>query len=228
MRILLVDDSPLFRRGLAGLLTSCSDVEAVSEAGDGLEAVEKARDFLPDVILMDIFMPRCDGLEATRLIKEELPYVKIVMLTVSDDEQHLFETIKAGAEGYVLKNVEPEALFQMLRGISRGEAPVSPSMAAKILAELAQQHRGGGLGRAPQEPAQLTEREREVLQLLTQGHSNKEIAAILSVSQSAVKNRLRNIMDKLHVYNRIQAALKAIEQGQISPPSRTPRDTQSS
>ncbi|MBF8267761.1 MAG: chemotaxis protein CheY [Dehalococcoidia bacterium] len=218
LRIMLVDDSPLFRKGLSGLLSSCPDMEVIGEAGDGLEAMEKAREFLPDLVLMDIYMPRCNGLEATRLIKEEMPSIKIVMLTVSEDEQHLFETVKAGAEGFVLKNVEPEALLQMLRGLSRGEAPISPSMATKILAEFAQPHQTRETGRTSPATDRLTEREKEVLQLIVEGHSNKEIASLLGVSESTVKNRLRNIMDKLHVYNRIQAAIRAFQRREISSP----------
>ena len=218
MRIILVDDSPLFRKGLSDLLASCPDMEVVGEAGDGLEAIEKAREVMPDLILMDIYMPRCNGLEATRLIKEEMPSVKIVMLTVSEDEQHLFETVKAGAEGFVLKNVEPDMLLQMLRGLSRGEAPISASMATKILAEFAQLRQTRATGSPHATSDRLTEREKEVLQLITEGHSNKEIAALLGISESTVKNRLRNIMDKLHVYNRIQAAIRAIQREEIPPP----------
>ncbi|MBI4203190.1 MAG: response regulator transcription factor [Chloroflexi bacterium] len=221
---MLVDDSPLFRKGLAELLAHASDMKVVAEAKDGFEAVEKARELLPDVVLMDIYMPGCNGLEATRLIKEETPSVRVVMLTMSEDEQHLFETIKAGAEGFVLKNVEPETLIEMLRGISRGEAPISPSMATKILAEFAQPRRAGATSQARPTGDRLTEREKEILQLLAEGHSNKEIASLLGISSSAVKSRLRNVMDKLHVYNRIQAAIRAVQRGDISPPwSRTPK-----
>ena len=218
LRIMLGDDSPLFRTGLFDLLASCPDMEVVGEAGDGFEALEKARELLPDLILMDIYMPRCNGVEATRMVKEEMPSIKIVMLTVSEDEQHLFETIKIGAEGFVLKNVEPEVLLQMLRGISRGEAPISPSIATKILAEFSQHHQSVAESRSPPATERLTDREKEVLLLLTEGHSNKEIASLLGISESAVKNRLRNVMDKLHVYNRIQAAIRAIQRKEISPP----------
>lgn len=218
LRIMLVDDSPLFRKGLSDLLATCPDMEVVDEAGDGLEAMEKARVLLPDLILMDIYMPRLNGLETTRLIKEEMPFIKIVMLTVSEDEQHLFETVKAGAEGYVLKNVDPEALLQMIRGLSKGEAAISPSMAKKILAEFAQPQRPGANRNSSLTTDRLTEREKEVLQLLTEGHSNKEIASLLGISESTTKNRLRNIMDKLHVYNRIQAAIRAIQREEIPPP----------
>jgi DNA-binding NarL/FixJ family response regulator len=218
LRIMLVDDSPLFRKGLSELLASTSDMKVVAEAADGQEAIEKARDLAPDLILMDIYMPRCNGLEATRQIKEEMPAVKIIMLTVSEDEQHLFETIKAGAEGFVLKNVEPESLLQMLRGISRGEAPISPAMATKILAEFTQHQRITEARPARSAGGELTEREKEVLHLLTEGRSNKEIAGLLGISQSAVKNRLRNVMDKLHVRNRIEAAIRALQRRDIPPP----------
>lgn len=123
LRILLADDSALFRKGLVSLLVSQPNIEVVGEASDGWEALEKARTLMPDLILMDITMPRLDGLEATRRIKEEMPYVKIVVLTVSEDEQHLFDAVKAGAQGYLLKNLEPEELFELLQGISRGGGP---------------------------------------------------------------------------------------------------------
>ncbi len=141
MRILLVDDHLLFRKGIASLLDDREEVEVVGEAGDGLEALEKARELMPDLILMDINMPNCDGLEATRLIKQEMPYVRIVMLTVSDEDDHLFEAIKAGAQGYLLKNVAPDELFNLLDGVFRGEAPISRSMASKLLNEFAHQTR---------------------------------------------------------------------------------------
>jgi len=213
IRLLLVDDHPLFRKGVASLLTSRDDIELVGEASDGLEALEKARELMPDVILMDIWMPRCDGLEATRLIMKEMPYVKIVMLTVSDDDQSLFEAIKCGAQGYLLKNLEPEDLFELLRGVLRGEAPISRAMASRILSEFARQARGevgiqdvdGG----------LTQREREVLRLVAEGRTNKEIAALLYITENTVKNHLRNILEKLHLRNRVQAAVYAIREGLV-------------
>ncbi|HWQ83282.1 MAG TPA: response regulator transcription factor, partial [Anaerolineales bacterium] len=136
LRILLADDHVLFRKGLTALLSARPDIQIVGEARDGLEAIEAAREFLPDVILMDVNMPRCDGLEATRRIKREMPHVKIVILTVSDDDQHLFEAIKSGAQGYLLKDLEPYQLYDLLESISRGEAPLSGAIAAKILKEF--------------------------------------------------------------------------------------------
>jgi DNA-binding NarL/FixJ family response regulator len=212
---MLADDSPLFRRGLISLLNSRQDIEVVGEASDGLEALEKAREIMPDVILMDINMPGMNGLEATRLIKEEMPYIKIVMLTVSEDEQHLFEAIKLGAGGYLLKNLEPEELFDMVLGIARGEAPISPPMATKILSEFASQYQAPPRAAAR---SRLSEREKEVLQLVVRGDTNREIAQHLSISESTVKSHLQNIMEKLHVQNRVQAAIRALHEEEISLP----------
>jgi DNA-binding NarL/FixJ family response regulator len=213
LRILLVDDHVLFRKGVAALLETRPDIEIVGEAKDGLEAIEVARENLPDVILMDIHMPKCDGLEATRRIKREMPHVKIVMLTVSDEEQHLFEAIKSGAQGYLLKNLEPYQLYDLLESISRGEAPLSGAIATKILKEFT---------RPSQDTAQqtdiieeLTPRESNVLQLVAEGKTNKEIATILFLSENTVKIHLRNILDKLHLQNRIQVAVYAVRQGLV-------------
>lgn len=222
LRILLADDSPLFRKGLAGLFESTPDFQVVGEARDGVETLEKARELLPDIILMDINMPRCNGLEATRLIKEELPYIKIVMLTVSDSEQHLFEAIKVGAQGYLLKNLEPEELFQMLRAVSRGEAPISPAMAGKILKEFTHRYQPAPAPDTQDSP--LTDREKDILQLVVKGQANKEIAHQLNIAESTVKNHLRNIMEKLHAQNRVQAVIQALQKGGITlsqnPPER--------
>ena len=199
LRVLVVDDSPLFRQGLASLLNSRPDMQVVGEAGDGFEALEKTRDTVPDVVLMDIIMPGCDGLEATRRIKQEMPHVQIVMLTVSESEENLFEAIKLGARGYLLKDVGAEELLRVLRGLSRGETYVAPGIAARILQEFARPSRTAEA---------LSGREREVLKLVTEGLSNKEIAQSLGISPSTVKNHLRNIMEKLHVRNRVEAAIR--------------------
>lgn len=216
MRILLVDDHVLFRKGVAALLAPRQDMQVVGEAGDGLEAIEAARRLMPDVILMDIGMPNCDGLAATRCIKREMPHVKIIMLTVSDDDQHLFEAIKCGAQGYLLKNLEPDQLHNMLESISRGEAPLSGVIAARILKEFTQSD--SGTVRDAELVDQLTPREIEILELVVDGKTNREIASALVISENTVKIHLRNILEKLHLQNRIQAAVYAVRQGLIEDP----------
>jgi DNA-binding NarL/FixJ family response regulator len=214
MRILLVDDHALFRKGMAALLKPRKNIEVVGEAGDGLEALEAARETLPDVILMDIHMPRCDGLEAIRLIKREMPTVKIVMLTVSDDNQDLFKAIKGGAEGYLLKNLEPHQLYECLDGIAKGESALSGTIAAKILQEFARPSPGSGQDTEDM-IEELTARETNILHLVAQGKTNKEIAAELVISENTVKIHLRNILEKLHLKNRIQIAVYAERRGLI-------------
>ncbi len=221
IRILLVDDHVLVRKGIASLLATQDDLEVVGEAGDGFEALEKAEELMPDVILLDISMPRCDGLTAIDLIKREMPYVKIVMLTYSDDDENLFEAIKRGAQGYLLKDLQPEVLFESIRGAARGEAPISGAMAAKLLRELSPREKAelpapGPEEKLPERPGRrglLTRREREVLQLVAEGLSNRDIAERLRIAENTVKNHLRNILEKLHMQNRAQAVAYAIRQG---------------
>jgi DNA-binding NarL/FixJ family response regulator len=209
VRILVADDHPLFRKGLSALLAKEEGFEIVGEAQDGEEAFEKAQELRPDIVLMDVYMPRCDGLTATRRIKEALPSLKIVILTMSEDDNNLFEAIKAGAHGYLLKKIEPNVLFEMLRGVFRGEAPLSRGTATKILNEYAKQ-----VQRSPSEVQgdQLSPKEREVLELLTKGMTNKEIGNKLGIAENTVKNHLKNILDKLHLDNRVQAAAFALQQ----------------
>ncbi|MBI4301125.1 MAG: response regulator transcription factor [Chloroflexi bacterium] len=220
MRVLLVDDQILFRKAVASLLTTHPLMEVVGEAGDGVEAVEKALELTPDLILMDIRMPRRNGVEATRLIKMELPQTKIVMLTVSDEDDDLFEALKNGAQGYLLKNLRPETLFELLEGVARGEAALSPAIAAKVLKEfvhLSQRgHRSGATG------PDLTEREKEVLQLVVAGASNKDIAARLFIAEGTVKNHLHNILGKLQAHSRAQAAARAISERILADPPELP------
>lgn len=210
MRVLIVDDHPLFRDGIRSLL-SARDIGVLGEAGDGAEALVKTRELRPEVVLMDINMPRMGGLEATRLIKAEMPETKIVMLTVSDDEADLFEAIKSGADGYMLKSLESQDFFDLLDGLQRGEAAIQRSLAAKILREFARQRSGQPSEGAPED--ELTDREREVLQLLAQGQSNKEIGASLFISENTVKYHTKNILDKLHLRNRAEVVAYAVRHG---------------
>lgn len=213
LRILLVDDHVLFRKGVAVLLLNRQGIQVVGEAGNGLEAIEMARETLPDVILMDIEMPKCNGLEATRRITREMPHVKVVILTVSDDDQNLFEAIKSGAQGYLLKDLEPNQLYDLLESVSKGEAPLSGAVAAKILKEFTRPTQN-----TIQEAGvidELTPREVDVLELIVEGKTNKEIAYARNISENTVKIHLRNILEKLHLQNRIQAAVYAVRQGLV-------------
>jgi DNA-binding NarL/FixJ family response regulator len=212
--VLLVDDHPLFLEGFYNLLTA-RGIDVVGTAGDGLEALEQARALRPDVILMDIQMPRCSGLEATRLIKAELAETKIVMLTVSADDEDLFAAIKGGATGYLLKNLKADRFFELLAGIARGEAPIAPELAARILSEFA--HGGRTATAAPEaEPASLTERQIEVLRLVVQGRSYREIAEALFIAERTVKYHMKEILQTLHLQNRTQAVAYALKSGLIA------------
>ncbi len=210
MRVLLVDDHALVRNGIASLLMA-SNIDVVGEASDGLEALEKARQLKPDIILMDIKMPRCNGLEATRLIKAEMPEIKIIILTVSDDDEDLFEAIKSGAEGYLLKNIRAEEFFALLSGVVRGEAAISSLLATKIIEEFARQT--AREIEPPPSENEPTESETDVLRLVATGALNKEIASTLNITENTVKYHLRNIMEKLHLRNRAQVAAYAVSKG---------------
>lgn len=217
IRVLLVDDHTLFRKGLARLLEKEKAFRVVGEAGNGAEAVEKAQALTPDLVLMDIHMPGTDGLQATRAITTALPDTRVVILTISEEDKDLFEAIKSGAHGYLLKTVEPETLYALLKGVFRGEAPLSRATAAKILKQFADR------ARKPRETApgdDLTAREREVLELLVSGRTNKEIGATLTIAENTVKNHLKSILAKLHLHNRVQAAALAIQQGLVVPKKR--------
>lgn len=217
IRILLVDDHPLFRQGLKSLLT-VSGMEVVGEASDGTEAIAKVRELHPDLVLMDLLMPGMGGLEATRLIKAERPELPVVILTASEEEADLFEAVKSGAQGYLLKSLDPATVIELVRGAAEGEPALTPQLAAKLLAEFA---RVGGRERAqplppaaPEGPVEpLTAREREVLELLVSGASNKEIARALVVSENTVKYHLKNILQKLHLQNRAQVVAYALRHG---------------
>ncbi len=210
IRLLVVDDHALFRRALANLLGNEPGFEVVGEAGDGAEAVSKAQALRPDLILMDIHMPGTDGLQATRHIVSALPATRVVILTVSEEDRDLFEAIKSGAHGYLLKTVEPEGLCALLRGVFRGEAPVSRTTAAKILKQFARPEASAPAAAGRED---LTGREKEVLAHVAAGLTNKEIGSKLAIAENTVKNHLKSILSKLHLDNRVQAAAVAIQRG---------------
>lgn len=194
------------------------DFEVIGQAADGRAALLAARELMPDVVLMDIDMPG-GGLAATRQLTQEMPYVKVVVLTVHEDDDTLFEAVKAGAQGYLVKSIRSSELLELLRGMSRGEAPISRAMATRILQEFARTVSGaeGERNDAAGVPSTLTPRERDVLELVARRYSNKEIAARLIISEYTVKNHLRNILSKLHLRSRTEAARFAHDQGLVTP-----------
>jgi DNA-binding NarL/FixJ family response regulator len=216
-RLLLVDDHALFREGLAGLFAYQDDFDVVGEAGDADTALAQTAELKPDIVLMDIDMPGEDGIAATRRLKLAFPDVIIVMLTVHDATDKLLEAIKAGAQGYLVKNIRSTELLEQLRGLTRGEAAITRRMAARILEEF--QRGGQPATDAPDEPSQdLTARELEVLELVADRLSNREIAARLVISEHTVKNHLKNILGKLHLRSRRQAADYGLARGWVRPP----------
>ena len=207
IRVLIADDHPVVRRGLRTLLTSEPGLEPVGEATDGAEAVLLARSLQPDVILLDMVMPRKNGLEAIIEIKRENPEARILVLTSFAEDEKVFPAIKAGALGYLLKDSSPEELLEAIRNVYQGQSSLHPTIARKLINEL----------KRPSEltPAQtiLTDREVEVLKLVAQGFTNQEIADRLTLSEWTVRTHMRNILDKLHLANRTQAALYALKEG---------------
>ncbi|KPK24571.1 MAG: hypothetical protein AMJ70_01555 [Dehalococcoidia bacterium SG8_51_3] len=216
LRVLVVDDHALFRRGIVTVLANQDNINVVGEAVNGLEAIAKAEELAPDVILMDLNMPQCSGLEATQALQAKALQAKILVLTVSDNEADLFAAIKFGATGYILKNTEPEELVQAIYHIAQGGVIISPVMATKLLAEFRDASTGARTESTNNEKDNMSPREDEVLQLVAQGATNKEIADSLFISENTVKTHLRNIMDKLHLANRSQAAAYAVKRGLVS------------
>lgn len=212
IEVLIVDDHMLVRQGLAQLLETEPDIRVVGEAADGEEASQKARLLRPHIVLMDIHMPRMDGIAAARRLAQELPHIGVIMLTMYGDEEHLFEAVKVGAKGYVLKNASSQVLLETIRAVHQGEAWLDPPLARKMLEEFRR------LSEPGEGVVHLTRREREILELLAEGASNQEIARRLEIAEKTVRNRLSLIFAKLHVNNRTQAALKARKEGWVDKP----------
>ena len=209
VRVLVVDDQELFRRGLIMLLSGDTDIEVVGEAADGITATELAVKTAPDVILLDVRMPRRTGVEACRGIKEAVPSAKIIMLTVSDEEADLYESVKNGASGYLLKDSSIEEVAQAIRVVNEGQSLISPSMAVKLIDEFKQMSKP----EREQGPAlRLTDRELEVLRLVAKGLNNREVAKELFISENTVKNHVRNILEKLQLHSRMEAVMYAMRE----------------
>lgn len=225
MRILLADDHGLFVEGLQNLLQA-GGYEVIGAAYDGLEALQLARSLHPDLIFMDIRMPKCNGLEATRLIKTELPEIQIVMLTTSAEDADLFEALKSGANGYLLKNLKAEQLFDYLAGLERGEAPLSRELSARLLHEFSQQAVeldglkdpvGFNKSSGSNTGEELTSRQLEILEMVAGGLSYKEAGAALHISENTVKYHMGEILQRLHAKNRAQVVAYALQTGLVKP-----------
>lgn len=211
IRVLIADDQALFRKGLMAVLESEDDIQIVAEAQDGEEAVRKAVEYAPDVVLMDVRMPRVSGIEASRNIKAAVPTTKILMLTVSDEEEDLYEAIKSGANGYLLKEISVTDVSQAVRSLVMGQSLISPYMASKLITEFS------SLAKKAEErqqlpPPTLTSRELQVLKFVARGMSNREVADALFISENTVKNHVRNILEKLHLHSRMQAVMFAVRE----------------
>jgi DNA-binding NarL/FixJ family response regulator len=210
IRVAVIDDQELFRRGLVMLVGAEDDIEVVGEASDGEEAAALAEEKAPDVILMDVRMPKLSGTEACVTIKQVAPSAKIIMLTMSDEEVDLYDAIKNGASGYLLKDASIDEVSQAIRLVADGQSLISPSMAAKLLEEFKTISRTGG---KPEEIApRLTDRELEVLNLVARGLNNREIARDLYISENTVKNHVRNILEKLQLHSRMEAVMYAVRE----------------
>jgi NarL family two-component system response regulator LiaR len=210
IRVLIVDDHTIVRKGIRALLAEIEGIEVVGEAADGQEAVAQANTLRPDVILMDLAMPKLDGIEATRQIKASRPESRILVMTSFAADDKVFPAIKAGALGYLLKESAPEDLVQAIRQIHRGESSLHPTIARKVLQEITHS------SDRPPTPNPLTEREAEVLRLVAQGLSNPDIAKELNISDPTVRSHVSNILSKLHLATRIQAALYALREGLVA------------
>ncbi len=211
IRVVIADDHELFRRGLRMVLEDADDIEVVGEAGDGRSVTTVVSESVPDVVVMDVRMPVVSGIEATARIKEELPATRILMLTISDEEEDLYEAIKAGANGYLLKEISIDEISDAVRAVHGGQSLISPSMASKLLNEFASMIKKEEEKREVPAP-RLTAREMEVLQHVAQGMNNREIAKTLFISENTVKNHVRNILEKLHLHSRMEAVVYAVRE----------------
>jgi DNA-binding NarL/FixJ family response regulator len=210
LRILIAEDHPLFRKGMTSLLSSVPEFEVIGEAKTGEEAVGRAADLQPDVVLMDLQMPEVNGIEATRRILQESPSIRVLVVTLFEDDDSVFMALRAGARGYVLKDADEEEMVRSIRTVGQGEAIFSPAIATRVLAYFAASPQGGT---PPQAFPTLTDREREILHLIAQGHPNPSIARQLSLSTKTVGNYVSNIFTKLQVVDRAQAIIRAREAG---------------
>jgi two-component system NarL family response regulator len=211
IRVLVVDDHALFRRGLQMVLEQEPDIEVVGEASDGAEAVERAADTTPDIVLMDVRMPKGGGIDACTAIHETVPSAKIIMLTISDEEADLYDAIKAGAMGYLLKEISIEEVASAIRAVHGGQSLISPSMASKLLTEFASMIKRTDDRQQVPTP-RLTDREMEVLKLVAKGLNNRDIAKQLFISENTVKNHIRNILEKLQLHSRMEAVVYAVRE----------------
>ncbi len=211
IRVAVVDDQRLFTKGISGLVDMLDGVEVVGVAYDGEEAVALCRKEEPDVVLMDISMPKMDGISATREIRDLLPQSAVIILTAHEDDEHVFEGIKAGAQGYLLKDSEPEDLSRAIHTVYAGNTIIAPDLAQKMLNTF----ESGGSGRSQLAPPPLTERELEVIRALAQGMSDRQIAQSLGISEKTVRNHTSNIYRKLHIFDRTQAVIYAVREGVI-------------
>jgi DNA-binding NarL/FixJ family response regulator len=209
VRVIVVDDQELFRRGLVMLLGVEPDIEVVGEAGDGVTASELAVSTMPDIVLLDVRMPKRSGLQACMRIKEEVPSARIIMLTVSDEEGDLYEAVKNGASGYLLKDSSIEEVAQAIRVVAEGQSLISPSMAVKLIDEFKEMSR---TDRDQVPTPRLTDRELEVLRLVARGLNNREAAKELFISENTVKNHVRNILEKLQLHSRMEAVMYAVRE----------------
>jgi len=211
IRVMICDDHALFRRGLIMVLEPEDGIDVVGEAEDGAESIRKAEELAPDVVLMDVRMPNVSGIEAARTIAEVVPSAKILMLTVSDEEDDLYDAIKAGATGYLLKEISIEEVASAIRAAVSGQSLISPSMASKLLSEFTNLAKKADERQSVPIP-RLTGRELEVLKLVAEGMSNREIAGELYISENTVKNHVRNILEKLHLHSRMEAVVYAVRE----------------